>query len=102
MLPNSRQTLKDYCLRRLGFPVIQLNLDDDQLEDRIDEAIHLWQSYHYDGTRPVLGKHQVTQTDIDNMYFTVPSNVVAVSRVFPLPAQATSISGNSTCSILHI
>ena len=40
--PNSRATFKDYCLRKLGFPVIEINVDDDQVDDRIDEAIQFW------------------------------------------------------------
>ena len=48
---NSRTKLIDYCLRRLGHPVIEINVDDDQLEDRIDEAVQYFQQYHYDGIR---------------------------------------------------
>ena len=48
--PQTRTQLKDYCLRSLGHPVIEVNVDDDQLEDRIDEAIQVWNDYHYDGT----------------------------------------------------
>ena len=44
--PNSRQTLIDYCLRRLGAPVIEINLDEDQIEDRVDEALQFYQTYH--------------------------------------------------------
>jgi len=91
--PASRSQLKDYCLRRLGFPVIQLNLDDDQVEDRIDDALHKFQEYHFDGTRDDFFKHQITQTDIDNGYVAMDDTVIGVARVFPLPAQATSISG---------
>ena len=43
---NSRQALIDYCLRRLGFPVIEINIDQDQIDDRIDDAIQYWQDYH--------------------------------------------------------
>ena len=48
--PNSRQSLADYCLRQLGAPVIEVNVDDDQLDDRIDEAIQYYQQYHADAT----------------------------------------------------
>ena len=48
--PSSRTELKEYCLRRLGKPVIEINIDDDQVEDRIDEAFEVYQNYHYDAT----------------------------------------------------
>ena len=48
MAISSRQGLIDYCLRRLGFPVIEINVDDDQVEDRIDDALQYFQEYHFD------------------------------------------------------
>ena len=48
---TDRTTFKDYCLRRLGFPVIDINVDEDQIEDRIDDALQYWQDYHFDGHR---------------------------------------------------
>ena len=82
--PNSRQTLIDHCLRRLGDPVIEINVDPDQIEDRVDDAIQLYQEYHSDATIKTYLKHQVTQTDIDNKYISVSSNVIFISRLFPL------------------
>ena len=52
--PSTRTQLKDYCLRKLGFPVIDINVDDDQLEDRIDDALQYFSNYHYDGTERVI------------------------------------------------
>ena len=71
--PASRSALKEWCLRRLGKPVIEINVDDDQLEDRLDEGLQIFQEYHYDGVEKVYEKHQLTQTDIDNEYISVPS-----------------------------
>ena len=71
--PASRSALKEWCLRRLGKPVIEINVDDDQLEDRIDEGLQIFQEYHYDGVEKVYEKHQLTQNDIDNEYISVPS-----------------------------
>jgi len=82
--PNSRDTLIDYCLRRLGDPVLEINVDEDQIEDRIDEAIQYWQEFHSDATVRTYLKHQVTQTDINNEYIPIPSNVLTVSRMFPM------------------
>ena len=64
--PASRAQLKEWCLRRLGKPVVEINVDDDQLEDRIDEGLQFYQEYHFDGTEKVYEKHQLTQSDIDN------------------------------------
>jgi hypothetical protein len=52
--PSSRAELKNYCLRRLGEPVVDVNVDDDQLEDRIDDALKFYQDYHYDGTERIF------------------------------------------------
>lgn len=58
--PASRQNLIDYCLRRLGHPVIEINLDDDQIEDRIDDALQFWREYHFDGTELTYVKAEIT------------------------------------------
>ena len=58
--PTSRTTFKDYCKRKLGHPVVELNLDDDQIEDTIDDAITYWQEYHFDGTHPEFVKKQIS------------------------------------------
>jgi hypothetical protein len=61
---NSRETLKDYCLRRLGHPVIEINIDDDQIEDRIDDALQFYREYHFDGTEEIYLKTQVTPSTL--------------------------------------
>jgi len=62
--PNSKDTFKDYCLRQLGAPVIEVNVDDDQLDDRVDEALQYYQEYHTDGTERFFLKHKVTGSEI--------------------------------------
>ena len=62
--PNTRQKLIDYCLRALGHPVIEINVDDDQLEDRVDEAIQYYQEYHGDAVCRNLRKHKVTNSSL--------------------------------------
>jgi len=91
MAVNSRESLKQYCLRNLGAPVVEINVDDDQLEDRLDEAIEYFRQYHYDGVEKVYLKHQITQIDIDNKYITLPDHIYGVNRVFPI-ASGTSTS----------
>ena len=62
--PNSRATLKDYCLRRLGYPVLEINVDDDQIDDLTDDAIQYFQERHFDGIERVFLKHKLTEADI--------------------------------------
>lgn len=82
--PTSRQTLIDFCLRRLGEPVLEVNVDEDQIEDKVDDALQMYQEFHSDATFKTYLKHQVTQTDIDNEYIPVPSNVIYVTKLFPI------------------
>ena len=85
MAITTRQNLIDYCLRRLGAPVTEINVDDDQVSDRIDDAIEFFQEYHFDGVEKVFLKHTITQTDIDNEYIDVADAVISVLRVLPIP-----------------
>jgi hypothetical protein len=88
--PNSRQTLIDYCLRSLGAPVIEINVDDDQLDDRVDEALQFYQHYHDDAIEKIYLKHEVTQTDIDNGYIAINDLITDVVRVLPLRETVSS------------
>ena len=108
--PSTRETLKQYCLRNLGKPVIDINVDDDQVEDRIDEALQYFAQYHVDGVERMYLKYLVTADDITRMttdasesvtensvtttykradnFLVVPSSVVSVVNVFPLSDRA--------------
>ena len=83
-VPTTRQQLIDFCLRRLGEPVIEVNVDVDQIEDKVDDALQKFRDYHYDGTVRTYRKHLMTSTDISNEYITVPSSINYVSRIFPV------------------
>ena len=80
---TTREQLKDYCLRRLGAPVIEINVEENQIEDRIDDAFQFYREYHYDAVEMVYLKHQFTAEDINNQYISVPDTVVGVNRVLP-------------------
>jgi hypothetical protein len=88
--PSTREQLKDYCLRQLGFPVIEINVDDDQVEDRIDEALQYYQDYHYDSVQKIYYIKSITQEDIDQKYISMDSAnadsqiITAVTRIFPI------------------
>ena len=58
--PTTRTTFKDYCKRKLGWPVVELNIDDDQVEDCIDDSLQFFQEYHFDATENTFLKHQIS------------------------------------------
>jgi hypothetical protein len=98
---TTRANFKDYCLRRLGFPVIDINVDDDQVEDRIDDALQYWQDYHFDGLQKVYYIKKIQQTDIDNHYLNLADardtsnnalEITGVTRIFPISDTQTSVN----------
>lgn len=89
-VPTTRSEFKEWCLRKLGKPVIEINVDDDQVEDRIDESLRYYWDYHFDGTERIYYKHQVTDTDKVNKYITLPDNIIGAVRVFPMGDPAIS------------
>jgi len=114
--PNTKDTLKEYCLRALGKPVIEVNVDEDQVDDRLDEALQYFAEYHMDGVERVYLKHQVTdahitraRTDssenatdaVDNtggayawkeqkVWIPVPASVVSIVKVLPMTNSTSS------------
>jgi hypothetical protein len=81
---TSREKFKEYILRRVGSPVIDINVDDEQIDDRIDDALLKYRDYHFDGMQHVYYPHQLTQTDITNQYVTLPEDFVGVTRIFDI------------------
>ena len=92
-LPASRSEFKDYILRKIGAPVIEINVSDEQVEDRIDEAISFWRDYHYDGSQMVYLKHELTQEEIDQGYIEIPENMLGVTRIFDLSSSISTGTG---------
>lgn len=84
MLPTTREEVKDYVMRRLGAPVINVDVAEEQVDDRIDDALALFYEQHYDGTEKYYLKHMVTDQNKIDGYITVPDNVVGAVDVFPL------------------
>ena len=83
-IPASRDGLIDYCLRQLGDPVIEINVDPDQLEDRVDEAIQYYQEFHSDATHKTYLKHLVTEADVSNGWIPLSTQIIFVQRLFPI------------------
>jgi len=90
--PSTRQEFKDYCLRRLGFPVIQINVDDDQVDDRIDDALQFFHDYHFEGCEKMYMKHKFTQEDIDRRWIYCPDPVLFVIGVLPFDDSNSSVN----------
>ena len=118
--PSTRQQLIDYCLRRLGAPVLEINVDDDQIDDLVDDALQYFNERHFDGVERMYLKYKITQEDIDrgsakgtdgvgiktttgvsdsinfdfyesSNYIQVPDSVIGIEKVFKF--DTSSISG---------
>ena len=113
--PNSRQGLIDYCLRRLGYPVLEINIDDDQMDDLIDDALQYFNERHFDGVERVYLKHELSADDISKMkdnqttstgtsstgitsadwkennnFLPLPDHIIGVEKVFKMDASTIS------------
>lgn len=84
MAVTSRTELIEWCKRRLGYPVLEINVDEDQIEDRIDEALQYYQEYHSDATIRTFLKHQVSASDISNGYIPISADIIQVTKMFPM------------------
>lgn len=85
--PKDRASFKAYCLRRLGAPVLEINVEDDQVEDRIDDALQFFYEYHYDGTQLQYYKYIITEQDKANGYITLPDNIIGAVDIFDIGDQ---------------
>ena len=90
--PASRQQLIDYCLRKLGAPVLEINLDDDQIDDSVDDAIQLFNERHFDGVERMFLKYKITQADLDRGRAKGTDGVGIVTTT----ATSTNIAGYGT------
>jgi len=98
---TNRKDFTDYCLRRLGFPVIEINVDRDQVSDRIDDALQYWQDYHFDGLQKVYYIKGIQQTDITQKYLDLSNatdadgnimEIVGITRIFPITDSQASVN----------
>lgn len=90
--PTTRQQFIDYCKRRLGFPVIDINVDDDQINDRVDDALQFFEDYHFDGVEKMYMKHKITQDDINRRWIYVPDAVTFITGILPFDDSNASIN----------
>lgn len=99
MALTSRRQLIDYCLRRLGAPVIRIDVAEEQLNDRVDDALQMFSEYHFNGTQRSYYRHQITTQDITNQYITLPDNVIGVVEIFPL--QGFTVTGGDIFNVRY-
>jgi hypothetical protein len=112
--PSSRKELSDYCLRKLGAPVIDIAIADEQIDDLIDDALQLFYERHFDGVIQTYLKYQITQEDIDRAkgkvgiattsidnynfvetanYIKIPPHIIGITKIFNFAAGANLSSG---------
>lgn len=91
--PTTRQEFKSWILRKLGAPVIDINVSDEQIDDRVDEAVDYWRDYHYNGSQLVYMKHQITQENKDNGYIDLPTGILGISGIFNMQSSISTGSG---------
>lgn len=91
--PTTRNEFKEYILRKLGAPVIEINVADEQVDDRISEAVSFWREYHYNGSQLIYLKHEITADDIVNGYITLPTDILGISGIFNINASTSVGSG---------
>jgi len=92
---NDRFTLAQYCLRALGAPVVRINITEDQIDDRIDDALDIFINFHMDGAYREVYVHRLTQDEIDNQKFKLPSGILSVIGVY-LPSDPTMFGSGNT------
>ena len=106
---NSREKLTDYCLRRLGYPVVEINVSDDQIDDRVDDALQMYFEYHADGSHNLRLPLKITQYQIDRgridfsdiknsvadeqlsnpIWVNIADRILSVAGVFPINANSS-------------
>jgi|TARA_X000001036_G_scaffold427842_1_gene456929 hypothetical protein len=90
--PSTRQGLIDYCLRKLGAPVLEINVADDQIDDLVDDALQLFNERHFDGVERMYLKYKLTEEDIDRGKAKNTDGVGIVTTT----ATSTNIAGYGT------
>lgn len=93
--PTTRQEFINYCLRRLGWPVIEINVEEGQLNDRVDDAMAKFFDYHFDGSEDRYLAVMISDQDVANGYITLLDSVFAVMKILPT-GPSVSAGGNST------
>ena len=92
MAIQSREDLKQWALRSLGAPVVEINVDDDQVDDAVDQALQYFQDFHFDAVERWYLKHQLTEENKTNKYIPISDNIIGVTRIFPVGSTNASVN----------
>lgn len=82
--PDDRKSLQQYCLRQLGAPVVQINVSQEQVDDRTDDALQFFAEFHFDGVERAFYPYVITQEDIDNQYLSIPDEITSIIQMYPI------------------
>ena len=93
--PTTRQELKDYALRQLGYPVLEINVADEQVDDALDDSLQLFQERHFDGVERVLLKYKITENDIKRGRARGGGNTLGITTSSTGSGGSTTISGDT-------
>ena len=93
--PTSRTEFKEYCLRQLGAPVLEINLAQEQCDELIDDSIQYFQERHFDGVSQMYMKYEVTQNDIDRGRASTAASANTSAGIVTTTAEA-NIAGTAT------
>jgi hypothetical protein len=96
--PATREEFKQFCLRRLGAPVIEINVDDLQVEDCIEVALQTYYDYHFDGSQKVFLARQITEEDRQNKYLIIPEEIIGIINIFDI---GTSFGTNNLFNLRY-
>jgi hypothetical protein len=88
-LPKNRNEFKALCLRNCGFPVVEVEIDDQQVEDIIDLCLEYYYDYHFAGSEKIFISHKVTEEDYNNRYIPISNKILSILRVFDISANNT-------------
>lgn len=91
-IPTTRDQFKDWCLRQLGHPVLEINVDDDQVDDCVDMAFQYFQDFHFDAVERTYLKQQITQEILDQKFVSIPDSIIGVTRIFPVSSSNASVN----------
>ena len=94
--PASKTELKQYCLRQLGAPVLEINVADEQIDDLMDDALQYFQERHFDGVERMYLKHQLTQDEVDRGQASNEADSTNTVGIVTTSATSTNISGYGT------
>ena len=83
-IPQNREDFAQFCLRKLGAPVININVSEEQVDDAIDQALYYYGEYHMEGSDVQYYTYQVTNQDIANKYIVLPANIIGAVHLFPM------------------